>query len=1197
MNDDFDPIEDFDEENQMPDFDQSNYNSPSIKERYNNLQENKEKWQGRYDKAKDYKDKFTSNQGKNTATNAKKGLGKATGDKTAKSAGNKAAKSAGNKAKSEVASSMANKASKEAIRNTGKTVAKEGAKTAAKAGAKTAAAAGTAGASVAVDAAIEAAKIAGKAQKKVLKGFDKLTGLNTAEHQKKINVIMTLLFPIACCVCICFICFLSGSTQATNQSIIEGLKKAIDMTLEEINKDAGNFKVTLATMKESDVDKLEDNIYKVFRDKEAGLHYAVEGLLLNPKTAEENEQEQQQQQQPMNPDIFQQEDKSSLVGSADYIAKRFAKFITPYLLIEKENFNRIFWQGVDCSTGEEFAIDLDKDRDADLKIPDERTFFGEGNENNDPFKLAEELHPYLEQWIIPVSNYITTSDPIFLETFKKEMLHKVLVKRFYIYKYETKVVKKYKVATKEIEEVDENGKKVKKTVPDLDANGNYKKALLYGVKGEEVKSLKEVKNVIDTARTFWGVIMNNPTFKTRDESTKTESTETGELAEDFTIEEVTTITYSDSVKTEKKTEEYKIWVGEKEEELKKEEETEEDDKKIKDTYPRTFRSAYIANSPIFYAKYKFKYSAQNLESANDYIKKYHEDAYIKEVNGSFGNSIAEKDGMSFIWPIKDDKATIISSWYKEHMFSEDNGVTIVTDIKKDEKYEVVATASGKVNYIRNIFGKDSYTIEILHDKGYKTIYTNITNLPDDLKPNSEVNVGDVIGEMAKFPLKDELTLKYSIYKVNEIVDPFEFYLYTEENSEKYKKLIRKYNGLKSSSISGGGSAGVMVMSEDWNKRIAAMIDEAIIMEKERKTIYSQSNRQLFVDYRQTSADCSSWCATMYYRFFDHAKIGTYTGDQYPMTAVSGINAMKIENYVDANGNIDTTKLMPGDLLYRNPMGNGSGYPHVIMYVGGYKDMPEDAYIHHGSGYGPKLAYFNKLSAQGKKEYSDYYAIRYYRDGDIISTGGTGGGLGLDGIEKGSKADSPLVNKVVNEFGPSIKKWSAKFGVDPGVVVGMICQESGGNPRAYNGYAMGLMQVEHVHWGKTINMEFADGTSEKHVINSNRLYDPDYNIMIGCWEFSTQIKGTYGNVAVAIQGYNYGYGGIRRCVGYHLSGGANTGSQFCGMSEAQFKQYCESGDTGWLAARPWYTSTGWRIFGGGGGTKDHLERVLQYYKPI
>lgn len=1191
MNDDFDPIEDFDEEDQMPDFDQSNYNSPSIKERYNNLQENKEKWQGRYDKAKEYKDKLTSNTGKNVAQNTGKG--------TAKSAGNKAAKSAGNKAKNEVASSMANKASKEAIRNTGKTVAKEGAKTAAKAGAKTAAAAGTAGASVAVDAVVEAAKVAGKAQKKVLKGFDKVTGLNTAEHQKKINVITTLLMPIACCICICFICFLSGSTQTTNQSIIEGLKKAIDMTLEEINKDAGNFKVTLATMNGSDVDKLEDNIYKVFRDKDAGLHYAVEGLILNPKTAEENEQEQQEQ--PMSPDIFQQEDKSNLKGSADYIAKKFAKFITPYLLVEKENFNKIFWQGIDCSTGEEFAIDLDKDRDTDLKIPDERTILGEGNENNDPFKLAEELHPYLEQWIIPVSNYITTSDPKFLETFREEMLHKVLVKRFYIYKYETKVTKVYKVATKEVEEVDENGKKIKKTVPDLDANGNYKKTLISEQKSGEEKSLKEVKNVIDTARTFWGVIMNNPTFKSRDESTKTENTETGELSGDFTVTEVTTITYSDSVKTEKKTEEYKIWVDGKEEELKKEEEeSEEDDKKIKDTYPRTFRSAYISNSPIFYEKYKFKYSAQNLESANDYIKKYHEDAYIKEVNGSFGNSIAEKDGMSFIWPVKDDKATIISSWYKEHMFSEDNGLTIVTDIKKDEKYEVVATASGKVNYIRNIFGKDSYTIEILHDKGYKTIYTNVTNLPDDLKPNSEVNVGDVIGEMAKLPLKDELTLKYSIYKVNEIVDPFEFYLYSEENSEKYKKLIRKYTGLKSSSISGGGSAGVMVMSEDWNKRIAAMIDEALKMAEEKPLIYSMALRENpYKDTRQHYSDCSSFVANLYYRFFDKAQIGTWTGPQYNLEA-QGINAIAIENHLDSEDKLNHSVLMPGDLIFQNG-GAAGGAGHVMMYIGGYKDYPPGTVVHENGprwSSGPNIMNFNEAYGPSMRAKHRGHAVRFYRDGDIISTGGSaGGGLGLDGIEKGSKADSPLVNKVVNEFGPSIKKWSAKFGIDPGVVVGMICQESGGNPRAYNGYAMGLMQIEHVHWGKTINMEFADGTSEKHVINSNRLYDPDYNIMIGCWEFSTQIKGTYGNVAVAIQGYNYGYGGIRRCIGYHLSGGANTGSQFCGMSEAQFKQYCESGDTGWLAARSWYTSTGWRIFGGGGGTKDHLERVLQYYKPI
>ncbi len=1202
MNDDFDPIEDFDEDNGLDDIEFKNQNKTSLKEKYDNLQENKEKWQNRYDKTQDLKNKFNNKTG---ATNGLNNSSKKAGNKLGKSAtkgaldsansnipksaAKSAAKSAGNSALSSQASSAAANAG---IRNASKMAAKKGAQTAAKAGAKTAVAAGTGGASVAVDAGLKAAKAVGKGQKKLLSKFDKLTGLKSEKHQTAINITSILLLPLVCCICICTACSFTQSTTMTNQTVTDALNEAIEKTLVEVNKDATN-KATLLTMKDKDKELLEKNIYEIFRDKNRQLYTLVEGLILKPG---ETDSDKSQTENGLTPDIMQKEDKSELKGSPDNIAKEFSKFITPYLFVEKENFNKIQWTGVDCSNGTEFEIKTKEDGETKLKIPENKSEISE-DQSNDMYKLAEEYHPYLEQWVIPVSNYLVTIDRKFLDTFMDEMLHEVVAKKLYIYKYETKTTRVYKVETQQVDEKDEEGNIVKKTVPKKDANGGYIKSLISTSEGKEQKSLKEVKNIVDTSKTFWGIIKNNPTIKSKDPASKVESTETGSLKDDFTIEEITTTTYTDTVETKKETEEYKLWKDGQEIDPPTEEKDEEEKEKEKNKYPITFRSSYVLNSPSYIEKHdNLGIASTILDEANTNIKKYHEDAYIQEKMGSYNTTLIEKDKVSFIWPIKEDKATAIRSWYKEGLYSEDKGLTIVTNKKDNEKYEVVATASGKINYVRTIISKEVYSLEILHENGYKTVYTNITNLPEKIKANAEVQVGEVIGEMASGSEENELMLKYSIYKVNQIINPFEFYLYTEENSEQYKKVIRKFEGLKSTTTIGNGTAGVMVMSEDWNRRIAAMIDEAIIMEEERKTIYSQANRQLFVDYRQTSADCSSWCATMYYRFFDHAKIGTYTGDQYPMTAVSGINAMKVENYVDANGNIDTTKLMPGDLIYRNPMGNGSGYPHVIMYVGGYKGMPDDAYIHHGSGYGPKLGYFNKLSAQGKKEYSDYYAIRYYRDGDIVSTGGTaGGGFGLDGIEKGSMADSPLVNKVISNYGDSIKKWSTKFGIDPGVVVGMICQESGGNPSSYNGYAMGLMQIEHVHWGQTIVMEFADGSSEKTIVDSNKLYNPDYNIMIGCWEFSTQIKKTYGNIAVAIQGYNYGSGGIRRCIGYHLSGGANTGSTYCGMTEGQFKQYCESGDIGWLEARKWYSSVGHRKFGGGAGTPTHLEYVLRYYK--
>lgn len=1186
MLDDFDPIDEVDDlDNEQQDLNNLNQveytpqNTTSLREKVDNLKEKKEKAQNIYDKYQ----------------NRKNGINNPIKSNAKDSAKSKAKNIAKNKA-GDAAKDAASKAGKNAIREGSKKAVKTGAKTAAKVGVKGAAAAGTAGASVAVDAAAEAVKVVGKQQKKMLAKFDKVTGLNLEKHRHAINLLTIVMLPLACCFCVFMLCGTLGSVSMMNDSLVDTTARVIDETLAEANEGkTEDEKMTLLTIDIPTQKKLKKNLYDAYRDVDSGLPEVIENI--------ESSEEEEEKDKEEDLDIFtvgENEKKDSIFdkGHANHVAKNFTKFIMPYMLTEKANFNRIKWTGWDASKNEEVELKFEEDSEIGLRYPYKIDY---NEEDTDIKKLAKELHPYLQQWIIPFAAYLTTPNTDLLKSFRNEMLHEIEIAKIKTYKYVTKNIVVYKVKTETKKEKQEDGTVKEVTVPVRDANGDYVKTVAHTGSIKEVKLLDEVKNYIVKSNTYWGTKSVEIETKARDESTRTESTETSELRDDFTIEEVTTITYKDKVEEKnKELKPYKIWVNGKEEELKEEEsETEnktEQEQEVKDKYPQTVRSVYVSNSPAFLEKYNgSSFSMNNMESANEYIKKYHQDAYILEKEGNFVNTVAERDGISFIWPIKDEKAKIIKTWYKEKMFSEDNGLTIVGP-KSEGKYEVVAACDGTIKLVMKVNFLDIYYVAIEHRDGYTTLYKNLVNVPEEIKSGKEVKAGEVIGEMGDGE-KNESLMKFEIQKLGEVKDPFEFYNYSVEDSSEYKKKVRRFTEVKRT-LGGYGSGvvgGPMVMSADWNARVAAMIDEAAAMVNDRALIYSmQLREQPYVDRRQnTYSDCSSFVANLYYRFFDHAQIGTYTVPQYGLQA-NGINAIAIEDFLDSEDKLRHDVLMPGDLIFQNG-GAAGGAGHVMMYVGGYKDYPPGTIVHqHGprGASGPDFMNFNEAYGQGQRAKHRGHAVRYYRDGDIISQGG--GAANLGDIPRGSEANTPFVQGIVSKYKESILKWSSKFGVDPGIVVGMICQESGGNPHAYNGYAKGLMQIEHVHWGQSIKMEFADGTSENHVINEARLYDPDYNIMIGCWEFSTQMKATYGNPLVAIQGYNYGYGGIRRCIGYHVKGGANTGKQFCGMSESEFASYCQSGDTGWLSARQWYTSTGWRIFGGGGGTADHLERVLKYY---
>lgn len=202
-------------------------------------------------------------------------------------------------------------------------------------------------------------------------------------------------------------------------------------------------------------------------------------------------------------------------------------------------------------------------------------------------------------------------------------------------------------------------------------------------------------------------------------------------------------------------------------------------------------------------------------------------------------------------------------------------------------------------------------------------------------------------------------------------------------------------------------------------------------------------------------------------------------------------------------------------------------------------------------------------------------------------------LKSEGIEVGAGGTLP---EAVARWEADVESIAPEYGLDTKLVLAMINQESGGNPSASNGAAYGLMQYENTN-GDSLTVTKADGTVETLTDIHSRINsgDTDYQIRVGCAVLKNRLDEYEGNVAVAIQGYNYGPGGIRRCISYYLSGGANTNDLYCGISEEEYKNYIKSGDLGWLESRQWYTSTGNEAFSGaGGGDATYLESVLRYY---
>lgn len=107
------------------------------------------------------------------------------------------------------------------------------------------------------------------------------------------------------------------------------------------------------------------------------------------------------------------------------------------------------------------------------------------------------------------------------------------------------------------------------------------------------------------------------------------------------------------------------------------------------------------------------------------------------------------------------------------------------------------------------------------------------------------------------------------------------------------------------------------------------------------------------------------------------------------------------------------------------------------------------------------------------------------------------------------------------YEPIIQQRARENGLDPYLVAAVIRAESKFRPLAASPQgARGLMQImpETGKWvAEQMQMPF----------HADSLYDPDYNIRIGCWYLANLLKEFDGDTVLALAAYNGGRNNVRK----------------------------------------------------------------------
>lgn len=455
----------------------------SLKDKYDRAKEYKEKFDKYKDKYNDYKNNRANNPASNVGKNAGKDVAKQSGQEAAKQGGKELGKEAGKKAGEEIAKEAGKKATTEA----GKKVAKEGAKVAAKEGAKVAAegAAASTGVGIIVAAAIEVAdrlnKVKKKIEKKVDSKIEETTGVKDASKKRKYIPILLIFAIIMLIFIVPAMAMFAVNDTATSEltTLVRAReenndKKLIMFTKAEIKELLNKDKKVSAEIAQ----KLAEEGYTLENDNGEYKSISYKNILKGygndltnifapiDLTGATDGME----------DVLDEETTYDSLSDEDKDVAVSMKNVKKYLMAEIDNFNEgVTWKETNLDveylnlgnekfssysdylnnskkvtsngsgnltsktiTDKNYTVKDDDNKDTLLKMP-KLSEHGinvslDGGENKAARKFVDMLEPYMQKWIIPYTIYIDTQDEDFVDSVMKYMYHPADVSIFQLQK-------------------------------------------------------------------------------------------------------------------------------------------------------------------------------------------------------------------------------------------------------------------------------------------------------------------------------------------------------------------------------------------------------------------------------------------------------------------------------------------------------------------------------------------------------------------------------------------------------------------------------------------------------------------------------------------------------------------------------------------------------------------------------------------
>ena len=109
-----------------------------------------------------------------------------------------------------------------------------------------------------------------------------------------------------------------------------------------------------------------------------------------------------------------------------------------------------------------------------------------------------------------------------------------------------------------------------------------------------------------------------------------------------------------------------------------------------------------------------------------------------------------------------------------------------------------------------------------------------------------------------------------------------------------------------------------------------------------------------------------------------------------------------------------------------------------------------------------------------------------------------------------------------KYSNSIKSYAKKYNLDPILVASVINTESKYNPKAKSSKnALGLMQIT------PSTAEWAAKEMKTASFNTDMLYDPEFNINMGCWYLGNLKTEFKDDIDLVLAAYNGGRGNVKK----------------------------------------------------------------------